>query len=182
MSTRCQMLVSGHDAIIYRHSDGYPGGDGGVLAELLPILRDFTASHGWDPFYLTAQIVAEFVKNNRLAWDQLQEKLAENRPDRLANRYVYSPGHGVEALTGNLHGDIHFLYIIERTHVEVRVPSKKFWDGPSLSNTKVFLKVRFDGTTYRGKPGDVSKSIAESRRTTIFSVPKPQTSQRQLDL
>jgi hypothetical protein len=29
------------DALLYRHSDGYPGGNGGVLAEIVPFLRVF---------------------------------------------------------------------------------------------------------------------------------------------
>jgi hypothetical protein len=49
MSTRCQILVTGSDVVIYRHSDGYPDSEHGVLHDLLPLVREFKKYRGDDP-------------------------------------------------------------------------------------------------------------------------------------
>lgn len=64
MSTRCTIRFAdqyGEDAIIYRHSDGYPDSDVGVLADLQRFFSDVeeqTADTRFeDPSYLAAKFV-----------------------------------------------------------------------------------------------------------------------------
>ncbi len=72
MSTRCQIgfyepeskSLTDFEALIYRHCDGYPGkADGsetGVLADIVPVLRDFDADRGLDDVeYSSAWLVAK---------------------------------------------------------------------------------------------------------------------------
>ena len=68
MSTRCQIGfyeaeekdLSKHQALIYRHCDGYPDDAGGVIATILPILQDFQKNRGLsDIEYAAAWLVAK---------------------------------------------------------------------------------------------------------------------------
>jgi len=65
MSTRCQIgfyrsdlkAFTDFESLVYRHSDGYPGG---VLPDLLPILEDFDKNRGLDDIeYAAAWVVAK---------------------------------------------------------------------------------------------------------------------------
>jgi hypothetical protein len=59
MSTRCMIEVEGCKAKLYRHSDGYPDGQWGVLATLVPFVNKFLKVRGWDPEYLLARIAQD---------------------------------------------------------------------------------------------------------------------------
>jgi hypothetical protein len=66
MSTRCQIgfyqqgeqNLEKWEALIYRHSDGYPDTQHGVVATVLPILKDFDKNRGLDDIeYASAWLV-----------------------------------------------------------------------------------------------------------------------------
>jgi hypothetical protein len=68
MSTRCQIgfyepeatNLKEWEALIYRHSDGYPDSEHGVLANIAPILEDFNKNRGLDDVeYAAAWLVAK---------------------------------------------------------------------------------------------------------------------------
>ena len=68
MTTRCQIGfyrrgekdLKNWEALIYRHSDGYPDRDSGVLADIVPILNDFNQFRGLsDTEYAAAWLVAK---------------------------------------------------------------------------------------------------------------------------
>jgi len=68
MSTRCQIGfyeskptdLNKWEALIYRHSDGYPDTEHGVIATILPILADFNTNRGLeDSEYASAWLVAQ---------------------------------------------------------------------------------------------------------------------------
>jgi len=68
MSTRCQIGfykpeaqdLKDFEALIYRHSDGYPDTESGVLANIIPILEDFGKKRGLDNIeYASAWLVAK---------------------------------------------------------------------------------------------------------------------------
>lgn len=143
MSTRSQILVDGHNAIIYRHSDGYPDGEHGVLASLLPLVKDFMLHRGPDPEYLTAQIIADQIKRHHDWFENWEKRF--NAPLQREYRYI---GFGVEAWGGLLHGDIEYLYIVKTDHVEVRKPKKGFWGNSTLANTKRLKLVDFNGDKF----------------------------------
>jgi len=109
MSTRCQIVIlepteniireaeSEKNVKIYVHSDGYPRGEHGILARILPLVRDFEKERGHDIEYLTAQLVHSLVAKKRATY-----------PDYL--------GFGVGT---QMHGDIEFLYIILPEEIQV---------------------------------------------------------------
>ena len=68
MSTRCQIGfyeptatdLKEFEALIYRHCDGYPDTDNGVLADIVPVLQDFNKNRGLDDVgYASAWLVAK---------------------------------------------------------------------------------------------------------------------------
>ena len=91
MGTRAQIQVEGSKVFVYKHYDGYP-------EDVLPRLRDlvdrFEKIRGYDPEYLTAQIVNMLIEETK-AWD-----------DRYDMNEV-----GVGDV---MHGDISYLYIITK--------------------------------------------------------------------
>jgi hypothetical protein len=64
MSTRAQIGFYSKDnggdikikpeTLIYKHSDGYPDGDCGVMSWLVPFFKDFMERRGADPEYMAA--------------------------------------------------------------------------------------------------------------------------------
>jgi hypothetical protein len=80
MSTRCTIHFhwgneKEPDAIIYRHCDGYPDGENGVLADLFKFFSDVEEqtkdTRFGDPSYLAAKFVVWQAHQNatRLNWD-----------------------------------------------------------------------------------------------------------------
>lgn len=138
MSTRCQVIFEGyekdkfHDASVYRHSDGYPDSEHGVLATLVPFAKDFMANRGHDPEYMTAHLVALWINN-------MNEHNAKQ--GYSSNMFKYT-GHGVCGFKGELHGDLDYLYVVKKTEIEVRRPVNEFWDEPTVKNTKVIETVK----------------------------------------
>ena len=68
MSTRCQIGfyepevkdLNQWEALIYRHSDGYPDTQHGVIATVVPILKQFDKDRGLDDIeYASAWLVAK---------------------------------------------------------------------------------------------------------------------------
>ena len=68
MSTRCQIGfyepeakdLNDFEALIYRHCDGYPDTEHGVLAAIVPILQDFNDNRGLDDLeYASAWLVSK---------------------------------------------------------------------------------------------------------------------------
>ena len=68
MSTRCQIgfyepeatKLEDFEALIYRHCDGYPDTNSGVIADIVPILRQFDKDRGLDDIeYASAWLVAK---------------------------------------------------------------------------------------------------------------------------
>jgi len=68
MSTRCQIgfyedgekNLQNFEALIYRHCDGYPDSEHGVIATVVPILKGFDKERGLDDIeYASAWLVKE---------------------------------------------------------------------------------------------------------------------------
>ena len=116
MSTRCQIgfyeknekRKDKFEALIYRHSDGYPNGEHGVLATILPFLNQFPRRD--DIEYCSARL--------------LQYLCAKSEESSKANGY---PPKGLTGETGigiciGFHGDIEYLYKVFPSRVEVCGP------------------------------------------------------------
>ena len=109
MSTRCQIQIEGEPIKIYKHCDGYPNGEHGVLATLQPFVDFFLAKRGWDSEYLLAQIVREFARADAA---DMVERLESEEGDRYGFADMYRTtgwGLGLE-----YHGDIEYLYTVKK--------------------------------------------------------------------
>src|SRR3990172_9401880 len=110
MSTRCQIgfyeledtPLNKWEALIYRHSDGYPDTEGGVIAIIAPILEDFNKNRGLDDLeYGSAWLVA---------------KLKEDYLNIGISKY--------------LHGDIEFFYAVSPQSIRVFKVNHVDWKQP----------------------------------------------------
>jgi hypothetical protein len=143
MSTRAQIVFEAFPVAVYRHSDGYPDGPHGVLAGLLPVLRDMHRYRGWEPQGMAAQVVHRFVADYRADY-----------ADRVVSGCLEMPstlygGFCVEPFDGELHGDLDYVYLVRPDCVHVRQPLAAFWSGEArLYNTKLVARVDYHGSPY----------------------------------
>jgi len=145
MSTRCHIIIEdpryGDRTILYRHSDGYPEGEHGVLASLAPFVARFMKHRGWDPEYLAAQIICDQINTTRnYRRKLLEERLAQLESDedagwllectreQLANVDNNFLGFGI---SNEIHGDVEFIYRVTPEGIFVEYP-----DGERLTTTR----------------------------------------------
>ena len=103
MSTRCMIEVDHCAVKLYRHSDGYPEGESGVLASLIPQCKKFLAHRGWDPSYLLARIA-------QWQMDESDADMAEFRKGQNMKPQVECLSFGLDT---QYHGDLEYVYIIK---------------------------------------------------------------------
>lgn len=146
MSTRCQVIVADefgnfHDAAIYRHGDGYPDTENGVLATLLPACKAFRAARGFhQPDYLLAHILAAFLIDHY--------KTADKSPVGEEFRYL---GYGIEGFDGKFfHGDVEYIYVVRPDRVDVHKTNDKFGDDSVLDNSEL-VQIKSYGAKRRAK-------------------------------
>lgn len=165
MSTRSQVqFVYGdgddaHRAQVYRHSDGYPNGHGGVIAdlqELYEVLTDTGTHRG--PDYAAANFI--FIQKMRSfarfdadldTEDPIEELRSLNQPRCLF-------GYGVQATIGAIHGGEEFLYVVNVTDDEWTVKvSGDFprWDGAYEAGDELFDRANWEFI------GSLSDAVAE---------------------
>jgi hypothetical protein len=135
MSTRCQIGVypakdsdlKDYTALLYRHSDGYPGTEDGkeygVLPDILPFIKEFLKKRGNDAEYLAARLI-QYMCNN---YDgEMQEFRAKGNPVVFNSDML---GFGI---CNGFHSDIEFFYAIFPDRLEVYTCG---WDeGPEKWN------------------------------------------------
>jgi hypothetical protein len=107
MSTRCQIAIyendpgdkaEGWNALIYRHSDGYPEDECGVMAALIPFVEGFVEQRGWDAEYLAARLVQHLCNEHDKGDDE--------------------PGVTGYGICCAIHGDIEYFYRVFPKRVE----------------------------------------------------------------
>ena len=161
MSTPCQILVDGHTASVYRHWDGDPDS---VLPDLLPLVKKFTAVQGFDPEYLTAQIVHHLIARRRRQVSRLKKYYKDRGQSmgRLGDELPYL-GYGVEGFNGAFHGDEEYIYVVKQDHVEVRKTVRGFGESANLANTNSIRSVSFDGAMIVDLSSSISTATAIER-------------------
>jgi len=130
MSTRCQLAVYENEndeiesakCFLYRHSDGYPDGEHGVVDQILPFLEQFNKDRGLgDTSYALARLTGH-----------------------LTNLHPGVTGYGIDEM---LHGDIEYFYHISPKLLKVikvtltssyQVKSPKNWE---VVETHIICKV-----------------------------------------
>ena len=121
MSTRSQILVTRRnydfanlsnrfdEPLIYRHSDGYPEGEHGVIAFLKPFCETFINIRGFDDSYLAARLIQHMCNKYDSSCSQHWEDLDT----------IQLLGHGID---NDIHGDIEYFYVVKPRTIEVYEP------------------------------------------------------------
>lgn len=164
MSTRCHIIVEdpsyGDQTILYRHSDGYPDGEHGVLASLVPFVARFMKHRGFfDACFLGAQIICDQINRYReYMRASLQRRVDRLRAegngddhwlvkadlDMLANVDNDFLGFGI---SNEIHGDVEFIYRVtpEGIHVEYPSGERLTDDAEAAAMLKGEIPERFKG-------------------------------------
>ncbi len=168
MSTRCQIGIYGKegvtelknwDALIYRHSDGYPSG---VLPDIMPFLAYFDRVRGVDDTeYVSArllQYMANLYDRQAIEW-HAQGGISGLRSPRRdteiedTKKYAGTLGHGISK---QFHWDIEFYYAISKDGVRV-------YEVIGFDESKDEMKSKLIGTVpYK----DFEKSVDYKKLTT----------------
>jgi len=128
MSTRSQIIVEGNEEVkLYRHSDGYPYGEYGVLASLVPDVSGFRQLRGHDPYYLPARIMGGQIrraeKSGRAA---LKAEKGAGRNTDFARQMYFALGYGIDTV---FHSDVEYVYYVrENGNIEVYETHRGWWD------------------------------------------------------
>ena len=166
MSTRCQIAfykedgqnIYSPDALIYRHSDGYPGAINGkkigVLPDIIPMLRDYRERRGDGIEYCSAQLLHHLMG----LYDDAVAKYEEPEPGKpryMARGYM---GHGICG-DKQFHRDIEYLYAVYPEAVIV-------FEVCGLQNFKKIKTVSIAGTK---KPVEVMDArIGKNMRADLL--------------
>lgn len=134
MSTRCQIgfystkeaKLEEFEALIYRHSDGYPGnpekGEYGVLQDIIPFLEWWHVNRGMDDVeYLSARLV-QWLCNE---YDGISLINHYSQAEDI-KKYGFT-GESDHGICNNFHGDIEYYYAISPGLVRVYDVG---WDEP----------------------------------------------------
>ncbi len=117
MSTRCNIAfyesssqpLADHTALIYRHSDGYPGSDSGVLASLVPFLK--TYERLGDAEYVAARALQKMT-NDYDAEAARRGGCARPGGTRTAGTPGCSQGVLGYGISDTISSDIDYLYVV----------------------------------------------------------------------
>lgn len=114
MSTRCQIGIyekketdlTNFEALLYRHSDGYPDGEHGVLAAIVPFCKFYHKARGMnDTEYLAARLL-QYLCNE---YDKAMSKYEQITPKIDGLQYTGLLGNGISKV---FHWDIEYFYAI----------------------------------------------------------------------
>lgn len=129
MSTRAQFTVEGEDGgiypvSVYKHSDGYPDGDHGVLKFLRAFTVEFFKFRGHDPGYFMAQLLRHWAASDLASGLNLggvNPTKGFDYPSKAESlRQGEFLGWGVDT---HIHSDIAYLYHVTKDGtIEVRQP------------------------------------------------------------
>lgn len=147
MSTRCQIgIYDGNDqplekfeALLYRHSDGYPSG---VLPDIMPFLAWWSKGRGMsDTEYVSARLMQYLCnkydgndikfKMDFVGYDEKRKQIAQKEIDTIAE-FTGELGHGI---CKQFHWDIEYFYAITPEGVVV-------FDVEDMENNK-YKKIGF---------------------------------------
>jgi len=150
MSTRCQIgfynkksdKLKNFQALIYKHSDGYPGTEDGkeygVLTDIIPFLKWWSKGRGLeDTEYAPArllQYLANKSDKNSLEFAKEIKSASSDINEEFTGIYGYG-------ICKNFHGDIEFFYKIYPNELEVYDVSDQ-WDKFNKSGFKLLKTIK----------------------------------------
>ncbi len=122
MSTRCQIgfykngekELTDWEALIYRHSDGYPEG---VLPDIIPFLLWFKEDRGIsDLEYCSARLLQYLCNEYDGHEKEMEKKFPSMRRRHKDENFTGTLGHGI---CKQFHGDIDYFYYIYPNAIKV---------------------------------------------------------------
>lgn len=113
MSTRCQIAfyesepkdLNNFEALIYRHSDGYPEG---VMPDIEPFLKWWSKGRGLDDIEYVSARLLQYLCN--------RYDMHGYEYDKKDKDFTGTLGHGI---CKDFHQDIEYLYVIYPNQLEV---------------------------------------------------------------
>jgi|HubBroStandDraft_4_1064222.scaffolds.fasta_scaffold866718_2 hypothetical protein len=154
MSTRCQIgfyqpdnnRLLKPDALLYRHSNGYPGtvsgSECGVLPDLVPFLRLFYTRRGLDDIENAAAWTLHHLIDLHVTRQTQLREVSQCARDYLPEDGKDFPGFGV---CQEFHGDIRFFYAIRGPILKV---FEVHWhlqdDEPREKHFRLLTSLRLD--------------------------------------
>ena len=137
MSTRCQIISEGSSVYVYKHSDGYPNSEFGVLAFIVPFTNDFFKHRGHNPDYFQAQLLRHWAVQDCKNNVSLGGLPLPCEYDQRGNHFI---GFGVDTV---LHCDLAFLYVIKTNgSIQIRQPKGDYHLAPSVKNTRLIKTIK----------------------------------------
>ena len=147
MSTRCQIGfyeqeekdLNKFEALIYRHSDGYPDGEHGVLAAIMPFLHWWQKGRGVMDFEYCSARLLQYLCNkydgySKAIGETMSEAGAIFSPEKI-EEFTGTLGHGI---SNAFHGDIEYLYAVRPNRVEVY---KVGYEGDDINKKAELVQV-----------------------------------------
>lgn len=127
MSTRCNIIIEdkewGYNTILYRHGDGYPDGEFGVVFALAEFTKMFMQRRGWDPCYMPAQLLHFLItKEAAETVVSVKENIKQyGRPSKYEQELLDTGGNNLLSygISSDIHGDIEYAYVITKAGVDV---------------------------------------------------------------
>lgn len=142
MSTRCQIgfyggakvVIGKPEALVYRHSDGYPSG---VLPDIMPFLAWWAKGRGIsDIEYVSARLL-QYLCNE---YDGRGSQWASEEEKASVKQFTGTLGHGISA---NFHGDIEYVYAIHAEGVRV-YEVRGAWELPIEKRVKLIGRIPYE--------------------------------------
>lgn len=134
MSTRCQIGFYDEDekdlnnfnALLYRHSDGYPDSEHGVIASVMPFIESFKARRGLDDMeYFSARLLQHLCN----VYDNFPKSMEEEG----------ELGYGISRV---FHWDLAYFYKITPKTLEVYEANthKMMTEGTDINTCMKLIK------------------------------------------
>lgn len=154
MSTRCQIgfYEQGNndllkpDALLYRHSDGYPGtpdgAEPGVLADLVPFLKLFHQRRGLDDTeYAAGWTMHHLVQSHVEHMIQWRKEMGETDDRFWPADGRNCIGYGI---CKDFHGDIEFYYAVQGPTLKVYRANPPFEGEIKEEHFKLIQTIQID--------------------------------------
>ena len=170
MGTRAQFTIEDENGgvypvTVYKHSDGYPDGEYGVLKFLRAFTVEFFKFRGHDPSYFMAQLLRHWVASDLANGVSLGGMTGGHTTGYRSGEFL---GWGVDT---QIHADLAYLYHVRKDGtIEVRRPhfetsgAQVDWSAANME----FLMPHVEFVWYIGK---AKPSTPRKKRSAIKRAP-----------
>lgn len=173
MGTRAQFTIEDetggiYPITVYKHSDGYPDGEYGVLKFLRAFTVEFFKFRGHDPGYFMAQLLRHWAASDLakgLTLGGIEREYAEKSPYAAGYKQGEYLSWSVET---QIHCDVEYLYhVTKHGTIEVRQPDNDASDPADWSASHalyIMPRVAFVWALDKAKPSTPRKKRSGLKR------------------